>query len=115
MTTTELNPDRLAAVLEHIEQHPEQHDQGTWSMRTDCGTTACAAGWAVLLFAPDERFSYCSGGAASQHLVSGEGIPDFARCLLGLNYAEHNALFYEANTTEDTLLTGKRILAGEYR
>jgi hypothetical protein len=115
MTTPELNTDRLTAVLAHIEQHPEQHDQGFWSMRTDCGTTACAAGWTVLLYAPNERFSYNSDGEASDFLMSSENIPDLARQLLGLNFVEQWALFYDANTTKDTLLTGKRILAGEYR
>jgi hypothetical protein len=118
MTTPELNTDRLTAVLEHIEQHPEQHDQESWSMRTDCGTTACAAGWTVLLYAPNEQFAYYVHGVSSEaadYLMSGEDIPCLARRLLGLNYDEVQALFYGARTTEDTLLTGKRILAGEYR
>lgn len=41
------------AVLRHVLAHPEQHFQGTWTNRdhepVDCGTTACLAGWAVIL------------------------------------------------------------------
>ncbi len=41
------------AVLRHVLANPEQHFQGTWTNRddepVDCGTTACLAGWAVIL------------------------------------------------------------------
>lgn len=41
------------AVLRHVLAHPEQHFQGTWTNRkyepVDCGTTACLAGWTVIL------------------------------------------------------------------
>lgn len=45
------------AVLRHVLANPEQHFQGTWTNReyepVDCGTTACLAGWAVILNAQE--------------------------------------------------------------
>jgi hypothetical protein len=56
---------RLRAVADIIEQHPEKHDQNSFTSEdapwystyeaagsaseVRCGTTACVAGWAVLL------------------------------------------------------------------
>ena len=43
-------------VLKYVTEHPEKHNQQTWyggdlvnPSVSDCGTTACLAGWAVLL------------------------------------------------------------------
>lgn len=37
-------------VLGHVRAHPELHDQSRWvNSPYDCGTSACLAGWAVLL------------------------------------------------------------------
>lgn len=43
-------------VLEQVTEHPETHFQATWMSGSDqpftkggCGTTACLAGWAVVL------------------------------------------------------------------
>ena len=36
-------------VLDHIDAHPEQWDQGHWVGQADCGTVGCFAGWAVML------------------------------------------------------------------
>lgn len=52
------------AVLDHVTKHPEKHKQSTWVVGgtaedyydpkiNECGTTACLAGWTVLLNAPD--------------------------------------------------------------
>lgn len=41
-------------VLDHIEAHPERHDQHRWVDNPyDCGTSACLAGWTVLLNAQE--------------------------------------------------------------
>lgn len=37
------------AVLDHIDAHPEQWEQGRWIGKAECGTVACFAGWTVLL------------------------------------------------------------------
>lgn len=36
-------------VLNHIDQHPELFDMGSWAVRTPCGTVACLAGTSMLL------------------------------------------------------------------
>lgn len=37
-------------VIEHIERHPEGHENGSWFGTDACGTTRCIAGW-TLYFA----------------------------------------------------------------
>lgn len=36
-------------VLDHIDAHPEQWDQGAWWKHNECGTAGCFAGWTVAL------------------------------------------------------------------
>lgn len=43
------NADLAYRVLDHIDEHPEQWDQGRWIGKAECGTVACFAGWACLL------------------------------------------------------------------
>lgn len=41
---------RAGALADMLEARPERHDQGTFGrVEPDCGTVACAAGWATLL------------------------------------------------------------------
>lgn len=49
MTAPTPNAELAYAVLDHIDAHPEQHDQSRWFQKTTCGTTGCFAGWAVVL------------------------------------------------------------------
>ena len=40
------------AVLDHIEAHPDAWNQARWiekSLKSDCGTAGCFAGWTVML------------------------------------------------------------------
>jgi hypothetical protein len=39
----------LRKTKEHIEAHPEEHDQRYWGLKGPCGTTMCFAGHAVVL------------------------------------------------------------------
>lgn len=43
------NAELAYRVLDHIDADPASWDQATWIKRTDCGTVACFAGWAVQL------------------------------------------------------------------
>lgn len=43
----ERNDELIDAVLDYIEAHPEEWDQGVWA--NACGTQACFAGRAMLL------------------------------------------------------------------
>lgn len=81
----------LRAVRKQITEHPETHNQGTWSRRTECGTTRCIAGWAVALSAV-EWYSTAAGG---MHLASGRTVEETAERLLGLDWDEASDLFYE--------------------
>lgn len=68
-----------------------------------CGTAACFAGHAVLMFGePGTRFTqYPSGGSpVGVVLPSGErtSIPEYARELLGLDEIDAHSLFWAANS-----------------
>lgn len=47
--TAKPNAELAWRVLDHIDVDPESWNQGTWYRQTDCGTSACFAGWAVAL------------------------------------------------------------------
>jgi hypothetical protein len=90
-------------VLDHIDAHPEQWQQGQWIGETECGTVACFAGWTVLL----------SGGHLDDHdlvsdvpEVTGLHVSIAAFDLLGVDDEElaHRGvgdLFNGGNTRED--------------
>ncbi len=96
MTTSE----RLLAVADLIEAHPERWDQQTWADTSDdtpesptgqvgrgpeCGTTACVAGWAVRL-SPSElidgELDWEGAGAVALGLS-----PDLAKAIFAGSYA----------------------------
>lgn len=43
------NAELAYRVLDHIDADPASWRQATWIKKTDCGTVACFAGWAVQL------------------------------------------------------------------
>ena len=43
------NAELAYRVLDHIDAHPEQWDQGAWWTQTKCGTAGCFAGWTAAL------------------------------------------------------------------
>lgn len=55
----DLNIALLSKVMDHIEHHPEEHDQTYWATKTTttaCGTAFCFAGHAVnMTLGPNER------------------------------------------------------------
>jgi hypothetical protein len=36
-------------ILDHIDGHPEQWNQGRWIGKAECSTVGCFAGWAAIL------------------------------------------------------------------
>ncbi len=46
---TEVNWRLAAKILNIVVNEPEKHDQTVYGRVGPCGTTACVAGWAVLL------------------------------------------------------------------
>jgi hypothetical protein len=112
---------RLRAKLNDA---PEQHDQGVWGRLdtaagdSECGTTACAAGWTVLLERPDIADAFyiavptCDCGdcvdattVRLENVVArmspGYGVGGLAVSILGISHIEDAAdlLFYNADDT----------------
>lgn len=99
------NWQRMDALLAHLREHPEEHDQSLYGHKTECGTTACAAGTAGLLFAP-ERVTWAQlkiDPPGSLTLVTTErlsygayfGVGELARELLDLTPDDSDAIFHD--------------------
>lgn len=104
------DPQEVAkAVLGNIMLNPEQHDQTDYGRKDACGTTMCAAGWAVHLFKP-EKVKWL--GRIMVHADTNEtgGIHSEAANLLGLNRAEANTVFMADN--EDAIKHLMRLARG---
>lgn len=86
-----MNSDLLHEIADRIEAEPEHYDQDYYSMATDCGTSYCVAGWAIVLAKPEMlvngriRFHF----SASPH--------DIAAKLLGIDGDEAHRLFCGAS------------------
>lgn len=101
MTVPEVEDLRLK-VLRQIERHPEAHDQEVWE--SECGTTRCVAGWALILAYPQAT----SAGQAlyfysEDHYVAGGGSASFEEAagrLLGLTPFEASDLFFGISNEE---------------
>lgn len=111
MSKTAEQTARAHELMAFLIEHPEMHDQDFWiqfaptwngqDMTTalafqQCGTTACAAGWAVLL-AGGRIYS----GERSKLNGKSEPINVQARELLGLSVEEAHHLFYETHTLDE--------------
>ncbi len=76
-------PDPLVLrqqVADHIEAHPELHDQSQWGDGEDnpgCGTPCCVAGWACH-FGGGNRGEPVSSAALKLLWVDGLPMPDFS-------------------------------------
>lgn len=96
-------------VLDHIDAHPEQWNQGLYIGKAECGTVACFAGWTCLL--SGETPSYFGDGQTETSWLTfnGDQIPvaDRAEQLLGVDrYIElgeggADDLFGGGNSRED--------------
>lgn len=74
MTRPKPNAELAYAVLDHIDAHPEQWNQGVWvRIRVrGCGTAACFAGWASLLSGDEPYEHWSSDNGASSEIRSAE-------------------------------------------
>lgn len=83
---TKPNAELAYRVLDHIDAEPKGWEQGMWIGKSDCGTVACFAGWAVLLSGcqvdSERAFEEVVGGPAE---LIGKGIPQAADILLGIS------------------------------
>lgn len=98
---------RFDRALDHIEAHPERHEQGVWVRKSvNCGTAGCIAGWVVVQEYPDAEFvqdSHDHGGSYSSVALPGgvESIEQVARGLLGIDTGQGDALFASGNTLDE--------------
>lgn len=109
----------LEETLDYILVHPEEHDQGVWIEQTECGTTRCFAGTAVML----TGYRLCIGSNASCLVPAndelgypvGDGrwiapIQEVAIRELGLNIQQALQLFNCQRTIDDLQLAVKDIV-----
>lgn len=92
------NVDALMELKEVLLAHPDQHHQEHFSSNhlsnplTDCGTTACAAGWTLALMGMTLKEAYGVWGTSASALAAEK---------LGLSWAEREALFFNTLEYED--------------
>lgn len=96
MTTTFEQQALAQRILDHITAHPEQHNKRKFGQKTECGTTACIAGWAGIFsgicqfeYDPDIDRWYFIANHPQHHSIAAVG-----RKLLGLSYFDAECLFY---------------------
>ncbi len=83
MTDLKPNAELAYKVLDHIDARPELWRQGIWLGESECGTTACFAGWAVML-------SGCEVDVAGEEVLTGPAeligrhVGSAAEVLLGI-------------------------------
>jgi hypothetical protein len=113
--------ERLDSLLDHIEAHPERHQQRNWLTKLSCGTGGCLAGLAVLREYPDGEPALTpktqwivdrtrDGGGQNWGIINFDAVQvrhrlyavaEEAQRLLGLNTDQAEALFAADNTTAD--------------
>jgi hypothetical protein len=114
-----MNEEKVIDVLAHVERSRASdavsglgHYQGDWVQVTGCGTTACFAGWSVVL---DGWMPVMHVGESQDEdvLLSAEwcereglerSIPDLAEELLGLESYQAVQLFYDCYSLEELYL-----------
>ena len=115
--TTE--PAAVRSTLAHIEANPQEWNQGTWAMETECGTRYCAAGHALLTVGARMDVGAATVEVASlperlrsrfvhEHVAISAG----ARAVLGLDETTADRLFHGDNSIEDLRGLVEEICAG---
>lgn len=101
-----VNVPLLRKVLEHITEHPNEHDQTDWATRVeDCGTTMCVGGHAVamtgyeIVWPSDHRY-IGSATCKKDGDVWGRSIEGAAMEELGLSSDQADQLFNGNNTLQ---------------
>jgi hypothetical protein len=95
-------------VREAVIMNPDSHEQAYYGQVTDCGTTACLAGHAMLLSGYTLRRGRCArcccAGSSAEFLRPNGSVVDYefreARQLLGLTSEEADELFWCLNNSE---------------
>lgn len=100
----------LRKTLEHIEAHPEEHDQRYWGLKGPCGTTMCFAGHAVVLAGLKPIWSNTDWSTLKDEnlmaaVVEQDGsrwsVREGAARALGLDPDEDEELFFSCGTLDE--------------
>jgi hypothetical protein len=113
--STKTRKKRLRTLAKKIEKHEDKFDMGSWfndysklpddevvkkiieKRRPICGTTGCAAGWAVFMFGTKKQIRHCiendgDWGSVAQDLL---GMTGAEACLFGRSHAEVEAVAHD--------------------
>ena len=100
---------QLATDVENlILVSPHRHNQNVYVQQTDCGTTACVAGWATIMqgwqleFLVGQDYAFWARRRPEE---TPEYIFDIGQKGLGLNYTEATWLF-DGKRPRDEVLSG---------
>lgn len=111
MTAHARNAELLERVMQHIDDHPELHEQ--WHWFNECGTAACFAGWTCLLGGLKKADGYSSRVELSKRPLDSAAARDAACQLLGLDDDEAELLFHAGNTRDELRLMVKDLVNGD--
>jgi hypothetical protein len=103
-----VNVELLEKVMTFIKDHPDRHNQAVWA--TECGTSACFAGWTILLSGGQyERLREYGnyGFTLNGELVSPE---ERAAEMLGISREDAAAMFLYTYTREALELEVKDLI-----
>lgn len=99
MTAPTLNRTAITQLADHLETHPNSHDQAVFAERNSCGTVHCAAGWTVVLAGWPLFWvkAAASTEVANKTYNDGRFLPvDLAaQQILGLTDEQANSIFYD--------------------
>lgn len=111
MTSPVRNVELLERVMQHIQDHPEQHNQREW-IENDCGTAACFAGWAVQ-FSDMQAVQTLTYGVFRDAAGGLYSTGEAAERVLGLTFEEALALFDARNGRHELALMVKDLVNGD--
>lgn len=114
---TTFNTPLAARILATVLEHPDRHNQDSWV--SECGTTKCVAGWAVVIGAGKDlrinpRDPYMEDmqtrkpGKSWKPLTEDELVTK-AASLLGITHTEASYLFYGTSNAEAIEWLGNKI------
>lgn len=107
MTAPTPNAPLAYAVLDHIDEHPEQWFQDLWlDLNTDgelgdCGTVGCFAGWTTQLSGLAAVFNDFGHGRFVKIDGNTVSFRDAATQLLGIDEDDADDLFAGSNSREE--------------
>lgn len=121
----QVNVPLLRKALEHIDAHPEEHDQGVWARRTPCGTAYCLAGHVAVLagyeidWSPAADCGYFEAQVECVTALDSWGSPlDIAwvaQDALGVTCHQSRVLFATENSRADLWAIAEKLTNGEIR